>query len=115
MAARRSPQRSCIGCGLTRDKKALVRIVRTPVGMFALDATGKAAGRGAYLCPQENCLQAAIKRKSFHRAFRQNVEHAEAAALTVQIAQYLNEATARDDDRAPTGDLDTTERVRDTS
>jgi len=119
VAGRRIPQRSCIGCGLTRGKKELVRIVRTPEGVFALDPTGKAAGRGAYLCPHENCLQAAIKRKSFHRAFRQNVEPTEAAALTAQIAHYLEReselAAARDEDRAPTGDSDTTEKVKDTS
>ena len=98
----------------------LVRVVRTPEGEFALDPTGKAAGRGAYLCPQAHCLETAIRRKSFQRAFRQNIEPAGAAALAAQIADYLallpnDRNTAQPPERAPTGDTETTEKVKDTS
>lgn len=56
------PQRSCVGCGRTTDKRDLVRIVRTPAGVIEADPTGKKAGRGAYLCRSEQCWQQAIKR-----------------------------------------------------
>ena len=44
------PQRKCAGCGELKDKKELIRVVRTPEGEFRIDTTGKAAGRGAYIC-----------------------------------------------------------------
>ena len=53
-----------------RDKKELVRLVRTPEGEVRVDPTGKQSGRGAYLCPRLDCLRAAQKRKSLDRAFK---------------------------------------------
>ena len=50
MKVKKIPQRSCIGCGTKKDKKDLIRIVRTPDGDIVLDRTGKKAGRGAYVC-----------------------------------------------------------------
>ena len=49
MKVKKIPQRSCIGCGTKKDKKDLIRIVRTPDGDIVLDRTGKKAGRGAYV------------------------------------------------------------------
>ena len=43
------PQRKCAGCGELKDKKELIRVVRTPEGEFRIDTTGKGAGRGAYI------------------------------------------------------------------
>ena len=51
-------QRSCIACGRQADKVALLRIVRDPSGAVAFDATGRAPGRGAYVCSEE-CFAAA--------------------------------------------------------
>ncbi len=65
---RHVPQRSCVGCRQTRGKRELVRVVRTPRGEVQLDVTGKVAGRGAYLCPSERCLEAALKQKRLARA-----------------------------------------------
>lgn len=65
---RHVPQRSCVGCRQTRGKRELVRVVRTPRGEVHLDVTGKVAGRGAYLCPSERCLEAALKQKRLARA-----------------------------------------------
>jgi len=45
------PQRQCMGCQERKDKKALIRVVRTPEGQVQLDFSGKLNGRGAYLCP----------------------------------------------------------------
>jgi len=62
MAARvrKIPQRTCIGCQTVKNKKELIRIVRTPELEVLVDATGKKAGRGCYICPQTSCLEKAF-------------------------------------------------------
>ena len=70
---RKQPQRACIGCGEMKDKKKLIRVVKTPEGEFVLDTTGKKNGRGAYLCPSEECLEKAIKTKGLDRSFKMAV------------------------------------------
>jgi hypothetical protein len=62
------PQRTCISCRQVRGKSELLRIVRTPSGVILADATGKLAGRGAYLCRDLSCLAQAIKQKKLGRA-----------------------------------------------
>lgn len=98
---RRSPQRSCIGCRAVRDKKDLVRLVHTPEGDYRLDPTGKLSGRGAYLCPSLVCLNGAVKRKGFDRAFRGNVPREQVEALTEQMAGLVQ---ARESDGMMDGD-----------
>lgn len=100
---RRSPQRSCVGCRAVRGKKELVRIVHTPDGLFLLDPSGKSAGRGAYLCPDPTCLSAAVKRKSFDRAFRQTVPREAVAALEDGIREYLRAQAGRGSERIDEG------------
>ncbi|OLC52023.1 MAG: hypothetical protein AUH85_17850 [Chloroflexi bacterium 13_1_40CM_4_68_4] len=56
MPQKRTPIRTCVGCGAERAKRELVRIVRTPEGTVVADATGKRSGRGAYLDPSPDCL-----------------------------------------------------------
>lgn len=63
------PVRSCVGCGEARPKNELVRIVRTPEGEIITDFTGKANGRGAYICKNVQCLKKAEKSKRIDRAF----------------------------------------------
>ena len=67
------PQRQCIGCRVSRDKKDLVRIVRASDGTISVDLKGKANGRGAYLCKDPECLSKAIKTKALERAFDVNI------------------------------------------
>ena len=62
--------RTCIACGRTSNKSALVRFVRQADGRVALDPTGKMAGRGAYVCATPECFDAARKRKGLDRALR---------------------------------------------
>lgn len=52
-----------------KPKKELVRVVKSPDGEVSLDLTGKKSGRGAYICPDPKCLQAARKAKRLERAF----------------------------------------------
>lgn len=65
-------ERRCVGCREMKGKNLLVRVVRSPIdGGFSVDETGKAAGRGAYLCKGSHpCLAAAIKSKAFERSFK---------------------------------------------
>lgn len=65
---RKIPQRQCVGCREMKDKKALLRIVKTPEGEILLDSTGKKSGRGAYVCPDPECLKKARKSRALERA-----------------------------------------------
>ena len=64
------PQRTCVVCRSTAAKRALHRIVRSPSGAVGYDPTGKAPGRGAYLCGQPACLETALRRQSIQRALK---------------------------------------------
>ena len=62
------PQRQCMGCRERRAKRELIRVVRTPEGEVKLDFSGKMNGRGAYICPQSECLKKAIRSKALDRS-----------------------------------------------
>ena len=62
------PQRQCMGCRERKAKKELIRVVRTPEGAVCLDFSGKLSGRGAYICPNPECLKKARKAKSLERS-----------------------------------------------
>ena len=70
---KKTPQRACIGCREMKDKKQMIRILRTPEGEFTLDATGKKNGRGAYLCRSRECFQKAVQSKGLDRSFKMSV------------------------------------------
>ena len=67
---RREPVRTCVACRVEAGKRALVRIVRLAGGGAAVDRTGHAAGRGAYLHADASCLEIARKRKALERALK---------------------------------------------
>lgn len=75
------PERTCIGCGRKAAKGGFVRIVRTPQGQTRVDDTGRASGRGAYLCRDLSCLQQALKRRAVDRALRTSLDQEAATAL----------------------------------
>ena len=62
-------QRQCVGCREMKDKRALIRAVKSPQGEVSLDFTGKKPGRGAYVCKSADCLRAARKARRLERAF----------------------------------------------
>ena len=62
------PQRQCMGCRERKAKRELIRVVRTPEGDVKLDFGGKMNGRGAYICPQSECLKKAIRSKALDRS-----------------------------------------------
>ena len=68
--ARKIPKRQCIGCQEMKEKKELIRVVRTTEGEITVDATGKKNGRGAYICPLEECMEKAVSSHGLERAFK---------------------------------------------
>ena len=78
------PQRQCMGCRERMDKRALIRVVRGTDGSVSLDFSGKAAGRGAYICPKTECLKKAQKAKSLDRS------------LEVEIPQEVYDRLSRE-------------------
>lgn len=67
MKPKKIPMRMCVGCREMKEKRDLIRIVRTPEGDAVLDPTGKKSGRGAYVCRRAECLQRAIRQKQLER------------------------------------------------
>ncbi len=65
--------RKCVGCQEMKSKKEMIRVIRTSEGEFLLDATGRKNGRGAYLCPNSDCLAKAVKNKGLERSFKQAI------------------------------------------
>lgn len=68
------PKRTCIGCNEIKLKKELIRIVKNKEGQIFIDKTGKANGRGAYICDNIECLEKAIKTKRLERTFETNID-----------------------------------------
>ena len=67
------PQRTCIGCNSQKNKNELIRIVKNKDGDISIDRTGKANGRGAYICDSIECLEKAIKTKRLNKIFETNI------------------------------------------
>lgn len=68
------PQRTCIGCNLKKDKKDLIRIVKDNENNISIDKTGKANGRGAYICDDIECLEKAIKNNRIEKSFKMKID-----------------------------------------
>ena len=72
-ANKKVPVRRCVGCQEMKEKKEMLRVIRTQEGEFLLDATGKKNGRGAYICPSGECLRKAVRNRGLERSFRQPI------------------------------------------
>jgi len=66
MKAKKAPMRRCVGCMESKPKKELIRIAGYE-GRVSIDPTGKAKGRGVYLCPSMECFTKAVKKKALSR------------------------------------------------
>jgi predicted RNA-binding protein YlxR (DUF448 family) len=82
---KRKPQRTCLGCRTSKDKNELIRIVRSPEGTVSCDLTGKANGRGAYICPDSACLAKAVKSRALNRALKTEIPEEVISRLTREI------------------------------
>ncbi|TMG20400.1 MAG: YlxR family protein [Chloroflexi bacterium] len=76
------PVRTCVACRQEAGKRELIRVVRRPEGGVALDPTGRASGRGAYLHATAECIELARKRRALDRALGTAVEPAVWSELT---------------------------------
>lgn len=84
-ARRPFPQRTCVACHTVRAKRELVRIVRSPAGELAVDLRGKAPGRGAYLDPDQACLDRGLREGALAKALEIPVDAVTAERLKVEL------------------------------
>jgi len=82
------PMRQCLGCREMKPKKEMIRAVRSPQGEISLDFKGKAQGRGAYICPNMDCLKKAIKSKALERAFETSIPE----EIYTRLGEQMGEA-----------------------
>lgn len=85
---KRIPQRQCVGCREMKDKRSLRRVVKSPEGEISLDMNGKKPGRGAYVCPDPECLKKARKSRALERALETPIPDA--------VYETLEEEMGRD-------------------
>lgn len=71
--AKKVSLRQCVGCGEMRDKKEMMRVLKSAEGQVCLDMTGRKNGRGAYLCRSRECLAKARKNKGLDRSFKMRI------------------------------------------
>lgn len=84
------PQRTCLACREVKDKRDLLRIVRTPEQQIILDPTGKANGRGVYLCRRPECWEKGLKKERLAQALKIQVSLPEIEALKGQLRTELS-------------------------
>ena len=87
------PQRQCIGCGEMKNKKDLIRILKGTDQEISIDATGRKNGRGAYLCPNPDCLKKARKARALERAFGCDIPAEVYDALEQRMEEAGNDGT----------------------
>ncbi len=81
------PLRQCVGCMEMKEKKSMMRVLKTPEGEIVLDITGKKNGRGAYLCKCMECLQKAQKNKGLERSFKMSLSKEIYAGLEKEFVE----------------------------
>ena len=86
---RKIPMRMCVGCREMKPKAELMRVVKPQEGDCAIDRTGKAAGRGAYVCPDSECLKKARKARAIERAFE--------TAIPAEVYELLEKQMGEND------------------
>lgn len=88
MKVRKIPMRRCVGCMESRPKMEMIRIVAAPEGDVIIDPTGKANGRGIYLCPNEDCFKAARKKKAVGRGLQVDITEQQLDRLFEELKSY---------------------------
>jgi predicted RNA-binding protein YlxR (DUF448 family) len=84
------PQRTCIACRKAKDKRELVRVVRTPEQSVIIDVTGKANGRGAYMCRQVACWEKGLTKERLTQALKVEVSSEDVVALHTFLQTELS-------------------------
>ncbi len=93
MKTRKIPMRMCVGCRQMKEKRELIRVVRSPEGDISLDPTGKKSGRGAYVCRRGDCLQRAIRQRQLERQLDHPLTDEVVAALQLELEKLGPEET----------------------
>lgn len=89
MKKKKIPMRRCVGCMESRPKKELIRIVCNKENELSLDDTGKAAGRGVYLCRNSECFNKARKRKAIQRSLEREVSEDQLNSVFEALKDYV--------------------------
>lgn len=87
MKTKAAPMRRCVGCMESKEKKELIRIAGYE-GEVSIDKTGKAKGRGVYLCPSKECFEKAQKKKAIGRNLEMELTKEQIAKLFEELKQY---------------------------
>lgn len=87
VSTKKIPLRQCIGCSEMKNKKEMIRILKTSDEEFIVDATGRKNGRGAYVCPSMECFQKAVKNKGLERSFKMAIPKAVYETLEKEMEQ----------------------------
>ena len=77
--------RMCVGCREMKEKRSLLRIVKSPEGAISFDRVGKAPGRGAYVCKSKECFERAVKQRQLERALETHIDEAVFTQLMEEI------------------------------
>ena len=93
MANKKIPMRQCVGCREMKAKKDMIRVIKATLedgstSEILLDTTGRKNGRGAYICPNGECLQAAIKNKGLERSFKMPIPKDVYEVLTKEMEEF---------------------------
>ncbi len=83
MAVKKIPMRQCTGCREMRSKREMIRVIKTAENEIGIDATGRKNGRGAYICPNMECLKLAMKNRGLERSLK--------TAIPESVYQQLEE------------------------
>lgn len=97
MKTKKIPMRMCIGCGVMKEKRSLIRAIKSPEGEISLDFTGKKSGRGAYLCKSMDCFMQAQKGRKLERAFSCKVD----AGVYEELCDVLQREMDKSSDDMP--------------
>ena len=84
------PQRQCMGCRERKEKRAMIRVVRCTDGSVNLDFSGKMNGRGAYVCPNPECLKKALRSKALERSLEVTIPEEVIARLEKEMEGVNN-------------------------
>ena len=90
MSVKKIPMRQCVGCREMKEKRELIRILCTEEKEVILDVSGRKNGRGAYICPNTECLEKAIKNKGLERAVKMAVP----ASIYEELKKEMEEVEA---------------------
>ncbi len=82
------PVRKCTGCQEMKNKREMLRVLRTPEGSILLDATGRKNGRGAYLCPNSDCLEKAMRNRGLERSLKVKIPEETYESLKKEIESF---------------------------